>query len=87
MGEMKQDNINKIRNYLFENFLFGFTEDDIKNDTSFSEIGVLDSTGIMEIVSFLEHNFDITIDDREIVHENLDTINLMSCFIERKKMS
>ena len=82
---MDNDIIISIREYFFENFLFGYTEDEIKNDTSFSELGVLDSTGIMEIVSFIENKFDITINDSEITHENLDTINLMVNFINSKK--
>ena len=81
----KQDMITSIREYFFENFLFGYTEDEIKNDTSFSELGVLDSTGIMEIVSFIENEFDITINDSEITHENLDSIDLMVDFISSKK--
>jgi len=81
----REDMIIEIRKYFFENFLFGYTDEEIKNDTSFSELGVLDSTGIMEIVSFLEHRFDITISDSEITHENLDTIDLMVDFIMRKK--
>ncbi|MCL2322386.1 MAG: acyl carrier protein [Oscillospiraceae bacterium] len=82
---MNNDIITSIREYFFENFLFGYTEDEIKNDTSFSELGVLDSTGIMEIVSFIENKFNITINDSEITHENLDTINLMVDFINSKK--
>jgi acyl carrier protein len=81
----RQDMATSIREYFFENFLFGYTEDEIKNDTSFSELGVLDSTGIMEIVSFIENKFDITINDSEITHENLDTIDLMVNFISSKK--
>ncbi len=81
----KQDMVTIIRQYFFENFLFGYTEDEIKNNTSFSELGVLDSTGIMEIVSFIENKFDVTVNDSEITHENLDTIDLMVDFIMKKK--
>ena len=81
----KQEMVTSIREYFFENFLFGYNEDEIKNDTSFSELGVLDSTGIMEIVSFIENKFNITIDDSEITQENLDTIDFMVNFIISKK--
>ena len=87
MDRDKNHMTTEIRKYFFENFLFGYTDDEIENDTSFSELGVLDSTGIMEIVSFLEHRFNMTINDSEITHENLDTIDLMVNFIMRKKDS
>lgn len=81
----REDIIADIRKYFFDNFLFGYTDEDIKNDTSFSELGVLDSTGIMEIVSFIENNFEVVVNDSEITQENLDTIDLMVDFIIRKK--
>ena len=73
-----------IRNFIFENFLFGYTQEDLSNDTSFLEIGVLDSTGIIELVAFLEDKFDINFFDNEIIPENLDTINLMADFVMKK---
>ena len=44
---------NTIRTYVKDNFLFGFSDEDLHDDTSFLEIGVLDSTGIMEMVTFI----------------------------------
>lgn len=87
---MKKSNVDIlpiIRKYIIENFLFGYSEEELNNDTSFLEIGLLDSTGIIELVSFLEQEFDIDFIDEEIIPENLDTINLMVKFIIKKKDS
>jgi acyl carrier protein len=70
-----------IREFVLENYLFGYDEDDLDNDSSFLELGVLDSTGIMELVAFLEKEFDIEVSDSEIIPENLDSINCISNYV------
>ncbi|MCQ4744257.1 acyl carrier protein [Blautia producta] len=75
----------KIRTYIKNNFLFGYSEDDIQDDMSFFELGVLDSTGIMELVTYIEREFNIKIEDNEIIPENLDSINLIANFIKKNK--
>ncbi len=67
-----------------ENFLFGYKDDELLDDTSFLEIGVLDSTGIMELVAFLEREFKISVLDEEIIQENLDSIDLISDYLLKK---
>lgn len=74
----------KLREYIISNFLFGYSEEDLKNDTSFFELGVLDSTGIMELVTYIEREFNVAVKDEEILRENLDSIDLMSNFILKK---
>lgn len=78
------DNIPKIRMFIFENFLFDAKEDDLQNDTSFLEQGIIDSTGVLELVDWLEEEFGITVEDEELVPENLDSVNLLSAYIARK---
>ena len=75
---------NTIRTYVKDNFLFGFSDEDLHDDTSFLEIGVLDSTGIMEMVTFIEREFGISVLDEEMVSENLDSINLIANFVSKK---
>ena len=77
------DNKSKIRAFIIENFLFG-NDDGLKDDTSFLEEGIIDSTGVLELVTFLEEDFDITIDDEELIPENLDSINNVTTYLERK---
>ena len=74
-----------LRDYIVENFLFGDTETQFTDDDSFMEKGILDSTGILDLILFLEENFDIKVEDDELIPENLDSINNLVAFIGRKK--
>lgn len=73
----------KIRAYVAENFLFGDAAQLDVND-SFLDKGIIDSTGILEIVMFLEENFGIKVADSEMLPENLDSIANITRFIEKK---
>lgn len=73
----------QIREFIIENFLFG-NADGLKDDTSFLEEGIIDSTGVLELVTFLEETFSIQVDDEELIPENLDSIDNVSSFLERK---
>jgi len=73
----------KIRHFIVENFLFG-DDEGLGNGTSFLETGVIDSTGILELVTFLDEAFNIEIDDEELLPENLDSINNIVAFLSRK---
>ena len=77
------DNTAKIRAFIIENFLFG-NDDGLKDDTSFLDEGIIDSTGVLEMVNFLEEEFSITVDDEELIPENLDSINNVTAYLERK---
>lgn len=73
-----------IRKFLFENYLFGYDENEFSNDSSFLELGVLDSTGILELILFIESQFNIEVTDEEILPENLDSINCVSHLVYKK---
>ncbi|MBN1832703.1 MAG: acyl carrier protein [Deltaproteobacteria bacterium] len=73
----------KIRGFIVENFLFG-EDGNLKDDTSFLDEGIIDSTGILELVSFLEEEFSITVEDEDLVPENLDSINNVVSYLEKK---
>ncbi len=77
------DNKSKIRAFIVENFLFG-NDKDLKDETSFLEEGIIDSTGVLELVTFLAEDFDITIDDEELIPENLDSINNVTAYLDKK---
>jgi acyl carrier protein len=81
MDEIKQ----KVRDYLVENFLFGDTEATLEDDQSLIDSGVIDSTGVLELITFLETEFGIAVEDDEVLPENLDSINNIAAYIERKK--
>ena len=69
-----------IRTFIVENFLFG-DDDGLNDSTSFLEEGVIDSTGILELVSFIEETFEVTIEDEELIPENLDSIDNVTRYI------
>ena len=73
----------KIRAFILENFLFG-NDQNLNDEISFLDEGIIDSTGILELVSFLEEEFDISVEDEEIVPENLDSIKNVVSYLERK---
>jgi acyl carrier protein len=74
---------NDIRNYIVDNFLFG-DGSSLQDDRSFMESGILDSTGVLELVAFLESTFGIQVSDREMVPENLDSVDRAAAFCARK---
>lgn len=73
----------KIRLFIIDNFLFGDSKG-LEDSTSLLGAGVVDSTGILEMVSFLEKEFAIKIKDEELVPEHLDSINNIALFLQRK---
>ncbi|MCU0558681.1 MAG: acyl carrier protein [Desulfobacterales bacterium] len=73
----------KVKNFVVGNFLFG-NADGLDDDTSFLEAGILDSTGVMEVVAFLEQQFGVRVDDDELTPENLDSISSIGAFVSRK---
>jgi acyl carrier protein len=72
-----------LRRFIQENFLFG-REPDFSDDASFLEQGIIDSTGVLELVGFLESQYQMHVADEELVPENLDSIRNLVGFIERK---
>ncbi len=74
----------KIRTYVTDNFLFGDAAT-FGNDDSFLDKGIIDSTGILEIILFLEEEFGIKVADNEMLPENLDSISRLVRFVEHRK--
>ena len=79
MNEIKR----KVRAFIIDSFLFG-DADDLTDDTSFLEEGVIDSTGILELITFIEDTFTISVDDEELIPENLDSITNVAAFLTAK---
>ncbi len=72
-----------IREFIVENFLFG-EANGLQDETSFLEEGIIDSTGILELVTYLEDEYSITVEDEELIPENLDSINNVADYLQRK---
>lgn len=75
---------NKLRTYILENYLFTDDQTALNNADSFSKAGILDSTGMMELIFYIEEEFGIQIADEEMVPENLDSINNLTGFLSSK---
>ena len=74
----------EVRNFIVDNFLFGEDNGKLTGDDSLMEQGLIDSTGALELVTFLEGKYGIKIEDYELDPENLDSINKLVRFITRK---
>jgi acyl carrier protein len=75
----------KIRGFVSQTFLKGGEANPgLENDTSFLEKGIVDSTGVLELVAFLEETFDIKVEDEELVPENLDSVSNLVRFVKGK---
>ena len=73
-----------IRNYILGNFLFTDDDSQLQNEASFLEEGIVDSTGVLELVMFVEETFGVVIEDQEIVPENFDSVGQLAAYIQRK---
>ncbi len=78
--------IHNIRKFIFENYLFGYKENELTNDMSFLGYGVIDSLGVVELLTYIEKEFNITVSNDEILPDNLDSVDCVSRFILRKAM-
>jgi len=80
---MRPPPISEIRSFIVNNFLMG-KGDTLTNDSSFLELGIVDSTGMLELVSHLEETYEIEITDDELVPSNLDSISQIADYLCRK---
>ncbi len=77
---------NQIRNFIQQNFIYTNSENDLTDDQSFLDSGIIDSTGVLELVTFVEETFGIIVDDDELIPENLDSVEKLTQFIQRKSI-
>jgi acyl carrier protein len=75
----------EIRAFVIESFLYGAEDAGLSEETSLLGAGYVDSTGVLEIIGFLEKTFDITVEDEEMVPANLDSIAKMTAYVGRKR--
>ena len=70
-----------IRNFILETFLFGDTSVDLGDDVSLIESGIVDSTGVLELLGCVEKTWGVAISDTDIVPANFDTIGRIAAFV------
>jgi acyl carrier protein len=73
----------ELRQFVIDNFLFG-REGDLKDDASFLENGIIDSTGVLELIAFLEERFGLELAETDLTPENLDSIDKVTRLVESR---
>lgn len=74
----------QVRKYIFDNFLMGGDPDKVTDSASFIEHGIIDSTGVLELVSFIQETYNIHVEDAEMIPENLDSLEKIDKYVRGK---
>jgi acyl carrier protein len=73
----------QIRDYVQQNFLFG-NPINFGDEDSFLGLGIIDSTGVLELVAFVQDTYQFSLEDEDIIPENLDSVQNLAAFIKRR---
>lgn len=77
----------KVRGYILENLMFSSNPEDLSSSASLLELGVIDSTGVLEIILYIEDEFGIQVKASEMLPENFDSVDNMTRFIRRQQVA
>ncbi len=75
----------EIKGFIINNFMMGRNPEELTDSDSLLDKGIIDSTGVLELVGFIEEKFDVQVKDEELVPENLDSVDNLINYIQRKK--
>jgi acyl carrier protein len=84
---MHQDISGALRRFIADNFMLQEELPSFSDDASFLENGIIDSTGVLELVCFLESTFGIEVADDEMLPQNLDSVRAVAAYVTRKVQS
>lgn len=74
--------VDEIRSFVVESF---YASTELGDDASLLDTGTMDSTGVLELIAFIEQRYGVEVGDREIVPDNFDTIRRVAAYVERKR--
>ncbi|HXY61601.1 MAG TPA: acyl carrier protein [Nitrospirota bacterium] len=75
----------EIRKYIIDNFLYGEDDNTLDDEVSFLENGIIDSTGVLELVSFIQETYGIKVKDDELIPNNFDSLRKLETFVMNKR--
>lgn len=75
---------NKVRQFIAENFILDGDAAELSGAVSLTQVGVLDSMGVLELVMFIEEGFGVTVPDEDTVPENLDSVDSIVGYVARR---
>lgn len=74
----------QVRDYLRQNFLFGADVSDLDDSASLIEQGVVDGTGVLELVLFVEETYGLTVEEQDLVPEHFDSVNNIVAYVAER---
>ena len=74
----------ELKAFLVDNFMIGRDPAELTDSASLLELGIIDSTGVLELVGFLEEKYGLQVDDSELVPDNLDSVENLEKYVQRK---
>ena len=74
----------RVRAFIADNFILGTGSGDLKDSDSFMQRHVIDSTGFLELVTFLEETYGFAVADEEMIPDNLDSLNNLDRYVRRR---
>jgi acyl carrier protein len=77
----------QIRNFILKNFLFSEDEGSLSDEDSLIASGAIDSTGVLELIMFIEETFQIKVADEEMIPDNLDSVQKIIGYLHGKRSS
>jgi acyl carrier protein len=75
----------EIKNFIIDNFMMGRNPEELTDSDSLLNKGIIDSTGVLELVGFIEEKYKIQFNDEELIPDNLDSVNNLINYIHRKR--
>ncbi len=75
----------EVREFIIDSFMMGKSPDELTSDGSLLDLGIIDSTGVLELVGFIEEKYELSVADEDLVPENMDSIDNLVKYIEGKK--
>ena len=73
-----------VRAYIADNFIMGTNGTKFTDSDSFLDLHIIDSTGFLELVAYIEEKYSIRVEDEEMIPENLDSLNSIEAYVEKK---